>query len=103
MFPATLVRKTPVGIRVIAPPLVDMGAGAVMVLIVVTPDTKAIGVTGAIVAADASVGAPAVVPAATTPFEPTTPTTVADPLIKLEPEAVNNIPGLLLDDCIPDE
>ena len=40
IFPVIPVVKIPVGIIVIAPPLVEMGAGVLMVLIVPTPESK---------------------------------------------------------------
>jgi hypothetical protein len=65
IFPAVVVVKIPVGMIVIRPPLVDIGAGAVIVAIAVVPDTKLTIVVGAIVAAEAIVGAaplPAIIP-----------------------------------------
>jgi hypothetical protein len=61
IFPAVVVVNVPVGIKVICPPVPEIGAGAVMVAIAVTPDTNAIAVEGAIVVADAMVGAAALV------------------------------------------
>ena len=49
----------PVGINVIAPPPVEIGAAAVMVTTAVVPEIKTIGVVGAIVVALAMVGAAA--------------------------------------------
>jgi hypothetical protein len=49
----------PVGINVIAPPPVEIGAAAVMVTTAVVPEIKTIGVVGAIVVALAIVGAAA--------------------------------------------
>jgi len=49
----------PVGINVIVPPPVEIGAAAVMVTTAVVPETKTIGVVGAIVVALAIVGAAA--------------------------------------------
>jgi hypothetical protein len=59
MFPAVVQVKAPVGINVIVPPPADIGAAAVMVTTAVVPETKAIGVVGAIVVALAIVGAAA--------------------------------------------
>jgi len=55
ILPAVLVDHSPVGISVICPPVVDIGNGAVMVLIVVVPDTKWIGNVGVIVALEDNV------------------------------------------------
>ena len=68
---AVVVVKIPVGIIVIKPPFVEIGEGAVIVAIAVVPETNKIGVVGAIVVAEATVGAPAVVPIAIVPFAPT--------------------------------
>ena len=57
IFPAVVVENNPVGISVICPPPAEIGDGAVIVLIATTPETNAILVTGAIIAALASVGA----------------------------------------------
>ena len=57
IFPVTLVKNKPVGIKVNCPPLVDKGTGAVIVLIVVVPLTKVIFAMGAMVAEEAIVGA----------------------------------------------
>ena len=57
IFPPVVVVNIPVGIRVICPPVLEIGNGAVMVTIGVTPDTNEIAVEGAIVVADAMVGA----------------------------------------------
>lgn len=51
----------PVGIKVILPPPDEIGAGAVIVSIAAVPLINTIGVVGAIVAAEATVGAAAVV------------------------------------------
>jgi hypothetical protein len=59
MFPAVVQVKAPVGIKVIVPPPVEIGAAAVIVTTAVVPETKAIGVVGAIVVALAIVGAAA--------------------------------------------
>ena len=67
IFPAVVVENNPVGISVICPPPADIGEGGVMVLIATTPETKAMRVTGAMIAALASVGAAAAV--ATTPAD----------------------------------
>jgi hypothetical protein len=56
MFPAVVVVHRPVGINIIVPP-VETGHGAVMVAIAVVPDTKLTSDVGAIVVADAMVGA----------------------------------------------
>ena len=61
-MPAVVVAKIPVGIRVIEPPFVDIGLGAVIVAIDVVPDINTMGVVGTIVVAEAIVGAPDVVP-----------------------------------------
>ena len=57
IFPAVVVLNSPVGMIVICPPVADIPVGAVMVSIAAVPDTNTIGLTGAIVAADAIVGA----------------------------------------------
>lgn len=59
MFPAVVVVKIPVGIRVIDPPPVDIGDGAVIVTIAVVPLINVMAFVGAIVAALAIVGAAA--------------------------------------------
>lgn len=59
IFPAVVQVNAPVGINVIVPPPVEIGAAAVMVTTAVVPETKAIGVVGAIVVALAIVGAAA--------------------------------------------
>jgi hypothetical protein len=59
ILPAVVQVNAPVGINVIAPPPAEIGLGAVMVTIAVVPETKAIGVVGAIVVALATVGAAA--------------------------------------------
>jgi len=59
MFPAVVQVNAPVGINVIVPPPAEIGLGAVMVTTAVVPETKAIGVVGAIVVALAIVGAAA--------------------------------------------
>jgi len=59
ILPAVVQVNAPVGINVIAPPPAEIGLGAVMVTIAVVPETKAIGVVGAIVVALAIVGAAA--------------------------------------------
>ena len=59
MFPAVVQVNAPVGINEIAPPPLEIGAGAVIVTTAAVPDTNAIGVVGAIVAALATVGAAA--------------------------------------------
>jgi len=61
MLPALVVVNTPVGIKVILPPPVEIGLGAVIVTIAVVPDINVIGAVGAIVEALAIVGAAAVV------------------------------------------
>jgi hypothetical protein len=61
MFPAVVVVKIPVGIKVMVPPPVDIGEGAVIVTIGVTPLINVISFVGAIVAALAIVGAAAAV------------------------------------------
>ena len=57
IFPAVVVVKIPVGINVICPPVDVMPVGGVIVTIGVTPDIKTMLVVGAIVVADAIVGA----------------------------------------------
>jgi len=57
IFPAVVVVNNPVGIRVILPPLVDIGDGAVIVAIAVVPEINTTFVVGAIVVAEAIVGA----------------------------------------------
>jgi hypothetical protein len=52
--------KAPVGIKVIVPPPAEIGAGAVIVTTAAVPEIKVIGAVGAIVAAEAIVGAAAV-------------------------------------------
>ena len=58
-MPAVVHVNTPVGINVIVPPPAEIGLGAVIVTTAVVPETKAIGVVGAIVVALATVGAAA--------------------------------------------
>lgn len=59
MFPAVVVVKIPVGIRVMDPPPVDIGEGAVIVTIAVVPLINVMAFVGAIVDALAIVGAAA--------------------------------------------
>jgi hypothetical protein len=59
IFPAVVQVNAPVGIKVIVPPPVEIGAAAVIVTTAVVPETKAIGVVGAMVVALAIVGAAA--------------------------------------------
>jgi hypothetical protein len=59
MFPAVVVVKIPVGIKVIYPPPVDIGDGAVIVAIAATPLINVIAFVGATVDALAIVGAAA--------------------------------------------
>ena len=59
MLPAIVVVNIPVGINVIVPPPKDIGLGAVIVAIGVTPEINVIALVGAIVVADAIVGAAA--------------------------------------------
>jgi hypothetical protein len=59
MLPAVVQVNAPVGINVIVPPPVEMGDAAVIVTTAVVPETKAIGVVGAMVVALAMVGAAA--------------------------------------------
>jgi len=59
MFPAVVVVKIPVGIKVMVPPPVDIGEGAVIVAIAATPLINVMFFVGAIVAALAIVGAAA--------------------------------------------
>ena len=58
-MPAVVQVNAPVGINVIVPPPVEIGAAAVIVTTAVVPETKAIGVVGAMVVALAMVGAAA--------------------------------------------
>jgi len=58
-LPAVVHVNTPVGIKIIEPPPAEIGLGAVIVTTAVVPETKAIGVVGAIVVALATVGAAA--------------------------------------------
>ena len=60
MLPAAVQVKAPVGITVIVPPPVEIGAGAVIVTTAAVPEIKVIGAVGAIVVAEAIVGAAAV-------------------------------------------
>ena len=57
----------------IDPPLVEIGEGAVIVTIAVVPEINTIGVVGAIVVAEATVGAPDVVPLDVSPVTLTAP------------------------------
>ena len=59
ILPAIVVVNIPVGISVIVPPPKEIGLGAVMVTIGVTPEINVIALVGAIVVADAIVGAAA--------------------------------------------
>jgi hypothetical protein len=59
MFPAVVVVKIPVGIKVMVPPPVDIGEGAVIVAIAATPLINVMSFVGAIVVALAIVGAAA--------------------------------------------
>jgi len=59
IFPAVVQVNAPVGIKVIVPPPVEIGAAAVIVTTAVVPETKAIEVVGAMVVALAIVGAAA--------------------------------------------
>jgi hypothetical protein len=61
ILPAAVQVNAPVGIRVILPPPKEIGLGAVIFTIAVVPETNAIDVVGAIVVAEAIVGAAAVV------------------------------------------
>jgi hypothetical protein len=73
-----VVVKRPVGINVICPPPNEIGLGGVIVAIAVVPDINTILLTGAMVVADAIVGAAAdvaVIPL-TTKLDATEPTTV---------------------------
>ena len=60
ILPAAVQVKAPVGITVIVPPPVEIGAGAVIVTTAAVPEIKVIGAVGAIVVAEAIVGAAAV-------------------------------------------
>lgn len=57
IFPAVVVVKIPVGMKVIVPPPVDIGDGAVIVAIAAVPLINVIAFAGAIVVALAIVGA----------------------------------------------
>lgn len=59
MLPAAVQVNAPVGINVIVPPPVEIGAAAVMVTTAAVPEINTIGVVGAMVAALAIVGAAA--------------------------------------------
>jgi hypothetical protein len=59
IFPAAVQVNAPVGINVIVPPPVEIGAAAVIFTTAAVPETKTIGVVGAIVVALAMVGAAA--------------------------------------------
>ena len=59
MLPAAVQVNAPVGINVIVPPPVAIGAAAVMVTTAAVPEINTIGVIGAMVAALAIVGAAA--------------------------------------------
>ena len=59
IFPAAVQVNAPVGINVIVPPPVEIGAAAVMFTTAVVPEINTIGVVGAIVVALAMVGAAA--------------------------------------------
>ena len=61
ILPAVVQVKAPVGIKMIVPPPAEIGAGAVMVTIAAVPEIMVIGLVGATVAAEAIVGAAAVV------------------------------------------
>jgi len=84
-FPLVLILHNPVGINVIDPPVNEIGLGAVIVEIVVVPDTNVIAAVGAIVEALAIVGAAepdAVNPLITIlPAMPTPPATVNAPVV----------------------
>jgi len=60
MLPAVVQVKAPVGIKVIVPPVAEIGAGAVMVTIAAVPEIIVTGAVGATVAAEAIVVATAV-------------------------------------------
>jgi hypothetical protein len=57
IFPAVFETHRPVGIKASDPPEPPIGAGAVIVTIFEVPDMNVIPVTGAIVVAEAIVGA----------------------------------------------
>jgi hypothetical protein len=61
MLPAAVHVNAPVGIKIIVPPPVEIGLGAVIVTTAVVPLINVIGLVGAIVVALAIVGAAAVV------------------------------------------
>jgi hypothetical protein len=61
ILPAVVVAKMPVGIIVICPPVVNKFVGGVMVAILVVPDTNVISEVGAMVVAEAIVGAVCIV------------------------------------------
>ena len=60
MLPAVVQVKAPVGIKVIVPPVAEIGAGAVMVTMAAVPEIMVTGAVGATVAAEAIVVATAV-------------------------------------------
>jgi hypothetical protein len=60
MLPAVVQVKAPVGIKVIVPPVAEIGAGAVMVTMAAVPEIMVTGAVGATVAAEAIVPATAV-------------------------------------------
>jgi hypothetical protein len=60
MLPAVVQVKAPVGIKVIVPPVAEIGAGAVIVSIAAAPEIIVTGAVGATVAAEAIVVATAV-------------------------------------------
>jgi hypothetical protein len=57
IFPAVVVDHTPVGINVIWPPVLNKACGTVIVAILTTPDINVISAVGAMVVAEAIVGA----------------------------------------------
>jgi hypothetical protein len=59
ILPAVVQVKIPVGIRTILPPPKEIGLGAVIVTTAVVPEIKVMGLVGAIVVAEAIVGAAA--------------------------------------------
>jgi hypothetical protein len=60
ILPAVVQVNAPVGIKVIVPPVVEIGAGAVMVTMAAVPEIMVTGAVGATVAAEAIVPATAV-------------------------------------------
>jgi len=96
MFPAVVVVNIPVGINVICPPVVDIGAGAVIVAIAVVPETNTICVVGAIVVALAIVGATAPVA-----FSPVSTVFSLNVIVPPEPDTAEPILTFVVDPETP--